>query len=235
MLLGLAVVVSGSIWLVVAGVVDIGRGASLTERLGSGTEQALGGVGSPLSGLFSGAVSLGIGAAMAAFLVYYVLVDWAALELGRPEPRPGYRHRHPDRRRRRRVGAPLRLSPTLSAVVTLVTSYVPYLGAIVSGTFATLIALGSEGVGTALVMLVAVLAVQNVVQTIVLARLASTALRLHPFVALGSTILGAALAGMLGAALSSPAVAVGLMVRRRLSGSAEPGDAGDDTEAGAQT
>ncbi|HSO64443.1 MAG TPA: AI-2E family transporter [Ornithinibacter sp.] len=276
-LLGLAGVVVGSIWLVVAGIVDqgpqiasqlaagldtlgawltsygvdISSGTSITDRLGSTTEQALGGVGSLLSGAFSSAVSIGIGAAMGAFLVYYVLVDWAPLS--------------------RWVGGHLGLdavtgtavvgdavvsvrryfwSLTLSAVttavliggtawalgvplaftiavITLVTSYVPYLGAIVSGAFATLIALGSNGIGTALVMLAVILVVQNVVQTIVLARLASTALSLHPIVVLGSTIIGAALAGMLGAALSSPAVAVAVMVHRRLSGRpAEGGGSG---------
>ena len=80
----------------------------------------------------------------------------------------------------------------------------PYLGAIVSGAFATLIALGSNGIETAIVMLVVILVVQNIVQTIVLVRLAGTALSLHPIVVLGATIIGAAVAGMLGAALASP-------------------------------
>ena len=104
------------------------------------------------------------------------------------------------------------------AIITLVTSYVPYLGAIISGAFATIIALGSAGLGAAIIMLVVILVVQNIVQTIVLARLASTALSLHPIVVLGATIVGAALAGVLGASLAAPAVAVGVQVQRRLSG-----------------
>ena len=67
------------------------------------------------------------------------------------------------------LGVPLAFT---IAVVTLVTSYVPYLGAIVSGAFATLIALGSNGIDTAIVILVVILVVQNIVQTIVLVRLA---------------------------------------------------------------
>ena len=102
-------------------------------------------------------------------------------------------------------------------VVTLVTSYVPYLGAIVSGAFATLIALGSNGIDTAIVILIVILVVQNIVQTIVLVGLAGNALSLHPIVVLGATIVGAAVAGMLGAALASPAVAVAILVQRRLS------------------
>ena len=70
-------------------------------------------------------------------------------------------------------------------VVTLVTSYVPYLGAIVSGAFATLIALGSNGIDTAIVILIVILVVQNIVQTIVLVGLAGNALSLHPIVVLG--------------------------------------------------
>ena len=43
------------------------------------------------------------------------------------------------------------------AVVTFVTAYVPFIGAFVAGAFAVLIALGSEGSTTALIMLVIVI------------------------------------------------------------------------------
>lgn len=271
-LLGLTVVVVGSIWLVVAGVVDqgpqiaaqvsagletvtawlhdrgidVGTGASWADQLGSATDQAVGGLAATLSGVFSSAVSMGIGVAMGAFLVYYVLVDWPSLtrwvgtHLGLDEA-TGTGIVDDAAVSVRRYFWSLTLSAVVTAVliggtawlldvplaftiavITLVTSYVPYLGAIVSGAFATLIALGAQGLGAALVMLAVILLVQNVIQTIVLVRLAGTALRLHPIVVLGSTIIGAALAGMLGAALSSPAVAVAIMVRRRLAESAAP-------------
>jgi predicted PurR-regulated permease PerM len=71
-------------------------------------------------------------------------------------------------------------------------------------------------------MLVVILVVQNIVQTIVLVKLAGNALSLHPIVVLGATIIGAAVAGMLGAALSSPAVAVAILVRRRLAEASTP-------------
>jgi len=267
-LLGLTAVVAGSVWLVVSGVlsqtpqvsqqltagldtvsswlashgVDVGSGATLTDQATSATGQAVGGLAGALSGLFSGLVSMGIGLAMAAFLVYYVLVDWDGLT--------GWVGRHLGLGAHtgaeivgdaalsvRRYFWALTLSALVTAVliggtawllgvplaftiavVTMVTSYVPYLGAIVSGAFATIIALGSQGLDAALVMLFVILVVQNIVQTIVLVKLAGTALSLHPIVVLGATIIGAALAGMLGAALSSPAVAVAIMVRRRLAG-----------------
>lgn len=267
-LLALAAVVVGSTWLVVDGIVeqgpqirtqvaggldavagwlsghgvDVPSGTEITDDLAAGGQQALGGAGAALSGLFSGLVSAGVGIAMSAFLLYYVLADWSTLS--------GWVGGHLGLSREtgtavvgdtvdavRRYFWALTLSALVTAVliggttwalgvplaftiavITFVTSYVPYLGAIVSGAFATLITLGSNGAGAALVVLLVVLVVQNVVQTIVLARLAGTALSLHPVVVLGATIIGAALAGMLGAALSSPAVAAAVAVRRRLSG-----------------
>ena len=81
---------------------------------------------------------------------------------------------------------------------------------------------GTNGLDAAIVMLVVILVVQNIVQTIVLVKLAGNALSLHPIVVLGATIIGAAVAGMLGAALSSPAVAVAILVRRRLAEAGTP-------------
>lgn len=265
-LLGLATVVIGSIWLVVAGIleqgpqirsqaqagldtlsswlasrgVDIGSGAAAADQVGSASGQALGGVVSALSGTVSSLVSIGIAAAMGAFLVYYVLSDWHRVTgwLGAHvglDPRTGTEIVGDAALSVRRYFWALTISAVVTAVliggtawllgvplaftiavVTLVTSYVPYLGAIVSGAFATLIALGANGLETAIVILVVILVVQNIVQTIVLVKLAGNALSLHPIVVLGSTIIGAALFGILGAALSSPAVAVAIMVRRRL-------------------
>ena len=267
-LLAVTLVVIGSAWLFVAGIVqqasqigtqlaaglgeidawleargvDLGTGDSLADQVTAGAEQSAGGAASLVSGVLSSAVSLGIGAAMAAFLIYYVLADWHGLT------RFVARHLTLDDDMGvavvddavvsvRRYFWSLTLSAVVTAVliggtawvldvplaftiavITLVTSYVPYVGAIISGAFATIIALGSAGLGAAVIMLVVILVVQNVIQTIVLARLASAALGLHPIVVLGATIVGAALAGILGATLAAPAVAVGVQVQRRLSG-----------------
>ena len=275
-LLGLAAIVLGSVWLVVSGVaqqapdigaqvtagldsisgwlkdqgVDIGSGAAVADQLGSATGEALGGAAAALSAAFSNVISFGVGAAMGSFLVYYVLVDWDQLtrwvggHLGLDADTGSLIVSDAATSVRRYFWA-LTLSAVVTAVliggtawvlgvplaftiavITPVTSYVPYLGAIVSGAFATIITLGSNGLGDALIMLFVILVVQNIVQTIVLVRLAGTALSLHPIVVLGATIIGAALAGMLGAALSSPAVAVAIMVRRRLAAREAGVDAG---------
>jgi predicted PurR-regulated permease PerM len=82
--------------------------------------------------------------------------------------------------------------------------------------FACLVALGSGDVTRALILLVVILVVQNVVQTIVATKLQSEKLRLHPIAGLVSTIVGAALAGLLGATLSAPVLASIIRVNRRL-------------------
>jgi predicted PurR-regulated permease PerM len=102
------------------------------------------------------------------------------------------------------------------ALVTFVTAYIPYLGAIFSGAFATLVALGSGGVSEALVVLVVVLLTQNLMQTLLLTRLSSSSLQIHPIVNLASTIIGATLAGIIGATLSAPLVAMVLAANRRV-------------------
>jgi len=106
--------------------------------------------------------------------------------------------------------------------VTFLTSYIPYLGAIFSGAFAFLVALGSGGLTDAIIVVIAVLVVQNVVQPIVQTKWTESALSLHPIVTFGSTIVGAAVAGILGAALSAPIVAMVIKISDRLRESDSP-------------
>ena len=225
-------------WLASRGV-GLGAG-SLVEELSELSAAALGGLPGYLPGLLSGTVSFAVGITIGTFLLYYVLTDWRTLtawvarhvgvrdEIGEGivEDTVGALRRYFGSLTLSAVvtavligGAAWLLGVPLAftiAVITLVTSYIPYLGAILSGAFATLIALGAAGPQSAVVMLVTVLVVQNIVQTVVLTRLTSTSLQLHPIVALGSTIIGATLAGALGAMLSAPAVAVWVLVVRRL-------------------
>ncbi|MFK5635847.1 MULTISPECIES: AI-2E family transporter [unclassified Ornithinimicrobium] len=215
--------------------------ASLREQAAELLAASMGGAASAyLPGLLTGTASFAIGIVVGTFLVYYILTDWngltawAARNLGVAgdvgagivEDTIGAVRRYFSSLTLSAVvtavligGAAWVLEVPLAftiAVITLVTSYVPYLGAIFSGAFATLITIGTTDARTALLMLLVVLVVQNIVQTVVLTRLTSTALRLHPIVTLGATIVGAALAGALGAMLSSPAVAVWILVLRRL-------------------
>ncbi|MGA8047147.1 MAG: AI-2E family transporter [Dermatophilaceae bacterium] len=225
-------------WLTTQGV-TLGED-SLQQQLSDLLGGILGGALTYLPSLLSGTVSFFIGIAIGGFLVYYMLVDWHGLTrwVGRnvgwtPEAGAGMVDDAVDAVRR--YFGSLTLSAVVTAVligaaawlldvplaftiavITLVTSYIPYLGAIFSGAFATVITLGAAGLQAAVIMLIVVLVVQNIVQTVVLTRLTSTALKMHPIVTLGSTIIGAAVAGALGAMLSAPAVAVWILIVRRL-------------------
>ncbi len=78
------------------------------------------------------------------------------------------------------------------AVVTLVTAYVPFIGAVVSGAFAVVLALASEGTNTALVMLVVVILANGMLQNIVQPIAFGATLDLNPLAVLIVTIAGGA-------------------------------------------
>jgi len=108
------------------------------------------------------------------------------------------------------------------ALVTFMTCYIPYFGAIISGAFAFLVALGTNGLTTAIILLVIVLVVQNVLQTVINARVMGDSLDLHPLVVLVVTMLGGIFGGLLGAALGAPLTALFMKAGKRLSAAFEP-------------
>lgn len=223
------------------GLWDPTGGAAAAESGLAGSITAMfGGIASWFGTIFSSIAAFVIGTGIAVFFLYYVLRDWHQLRdwLGRnlivDEELGGQFVEDATAAVRSYFGA-ITVSSFVTAVaigiaavvldvplagsialVTFVTSYVPYIGAIFSGTFAVLVALGSAGTREAWILLAVILVVQNVVQTIMLTKLSSDRLHLHPIVNLGSTIVGAAIAGLLGATLSAPTVAIVLLVRRRL-------------------
>ncbi len=104
------------------------------------------------------------------------------------------------------------------ALVTLITCYIPYLGAIVSGTFAGLVALGAGGVWEAAVVVGVIFGMQNIVDPIITNYKASDELQMNPIVTLVSTLGGGILFGALGATLASPIAAVLIGVRAKIKG-----------------
>ena len=230
--------------------IDIGTTSELMGQVTDFFTGSAAGLSSLLSGLLSNVASFVVGTLVAVFLLFYVLLDWHRLT------RWVSSHLAVDQAMGngvvddavssiRQYFGGLTISAVVTSVligasaalldvplafaialVTLVTSYVPYLGAIVSGAFATLIALGAQGPTVALIMLVVILVVQNVVQTLVLTRVTSDSLSIHPMVNLGSTIIGATLAGILGATLSAPLVAMVIRVRARLTAGPASGESG---------
>ena len=102
------------------------------------------------------------------------------------------------------------------ALVTMVTAYIPYLGAILSGAFAALVALGAGGVVDAVIILGVILGLQNILDPIVSNYVTSDKLQLHPIVTLVTTMGGGILFGALGATLANPLTAVLLDVREQV-------------------
>ncbi|MFQ3661881.1 MAG: AI-2E family transporter [Chloroflexaceae bacterium] len=199
--------------------------------------QVVAGIGSFFSSSFSGAITLFFGVFLSGFLLYYLLSDWhgvvgwLARNIGL-EPDIGERVIANTTQAVRRYFYALTLSSAVVSVtiggtmaliglplaftiglVTMVTSYVPYLGAIVSGVFACLVALGAGGVSAAVTVLLIVLLMQNIIQTIIQNRLASNQLHLHPLVTFIGTILGSMVFGVIGAMLSTPVIAAVIRAR----------------------
>jgi len=103
------------------------------------------------------------------------------------------------------------------AIVTFLTCYIPFFGAIISGAFAFTVALGANGLTTAVILLVIVLIAQNVLQTVINARVMGDSLNLHPLIVLVVTMLGGIFGGLLGAALGAPTAALLVNAAKRLS------------------
>ena len=99
-------------------------------------------------------------------------------------------------------------------VVTFLAAFIPMVGATVAGALATLIALVTNGPVTALIVLGAVILIQqlegNFLQPIVMAH----ALNLHALVILLSLAAGTVLGGLVGAVLAVPLTAVGWSITK---------------------
>ena len=211
-----------------------GDSDAFTKRIADG---AVGNAGA----IFSGIGSLFFGLFTFVFLLFYALTDWkrisdwAGRSLGVPEAIGAELFTGATNSVRQYfagvtisslvvatiigltmhlLGLPLAFT---IALVTFVTSYIPYLGAILSGAFACIVALGSGGVEQALVVLAVVLVTQNVLQAIMQTRITSQTMNVHPILNFGAAIVGAIAAGAIGAIIAPPLVATLLYAHRVLS------------------
>lgn len=114
------------------------------------------------------------------------------------------------------------------AVVVFVTAYVPFIGAFVSGAFAVLLALASEGTTDALIMLVIVILANGLLQNIVQPIAFGATLDLNPLVVLIVTIGVGSLFGMLGMVLAAPLTSAALHISRELAAAKAREIAGED-------
>jgi predicted PurR-regulated permease PerM len=90
------------------------------------------------------------------------------------------------------------------AIVTFVLAYIPFVGAFVSGAFAVILALASEGTTTALIMLVIVILANGLLQNIVQPIAFGATLDLNPLAVLIVTISAGGLFGMIGMIVAAP-------------------------------
>jgi predicted PurR-regulated permease PerM len=103
------------------------------------------------------------------------------------------------------------------AVVTFVTAYVPFIGAFVSGAFAVILALASEGTGTAATMLVIVLLANGLLQNVLQPVAFGATLGLNPLAVLVVTIAAGSLFGMIGLILAAPITSAAVHISRDLA------------------
>ncbi len=90
------------------------------------------------------------------------------------------------------------------AAVNFVAAYIPYLGAWSAGAFTVLLAYGSSGTTTALIMAVVVLLANGALQQMIQPIAFGAALGIHPLAVLIVTIAGGALFGTIGLVLAAP-------------------------------
>ena len=103
------------------------------------------------------------------------------------------------------------------AVVTFVTAYVPFIGAFVSGAFAVVLTLSSQGTTSAAIMLVIVLLANGLLQNIVQPIAFGATLDLNPLAVLIVTIGFGCLFGMTGLVLGAPLTSAALHISRELA------------------
>jgi putative heme transporter len=101
-------------------------------------------------------------------------------------------------------------------ILTFLAAFVPILGAVIAGVTAVLVGLVTGGVGTAVIVGVVALAVQQLDNDILAPWIYGRALALHPVVILVSVVAGGALFGIPGTLLAVPVVAVAVNVAKEL-------------------
>ncbi|MEW2489393.1 AI-2E family transporter [Streptomyces sp. NPDC048411] len=94
------------------------------------------------------------------------------------------------------------------AVFIFLFAFIPLVGAVISGALAVVVALVTEGVFTALMVLVVVLAVQQIEGHVLQPFILGRAVRVHPLAVVLSVAAGGMIAGIGGAVVAVPLVAV---------------------------
>lgn len=135
------------------------------------------------------------------------------------------------------VGAAILQVPFALAIglLVFVFSFIPIVGALLSGAVAVLLALVSHGFGVALIMLAVVIAVQQLESHVLQPFLLGRAVSVHPLAVILAIAAGSSVAGIVGALTAVPLAAVANAVGKHLlSGESEAeleAELGDPAEA----
>lgn len=119
------------------------------------------------------------------------------------------------------IGVPLVLP---LAVLTAISAFFPLVGAVVAGAVAALVALVSEGFGSALAVVGLVVIVQQIEGDVLSPLVLGKTLRLHPLVVLLALAIGTVVAGLVGAFIAVPLTAVAVSIARSLQTTEQPAD-----------
>lgn len=175
-----------------------------------------------------GAASLVVGCFFALIFLFFVLRDserfplWLAQIIGQdPEliiaidssTRSSFRGYFRGTAITALITAPIFIVPLLILRVPLVVpililyfvlSFVPYIGAWVTGVFAVLIAFGSGGATAAAIVGVSLVVSNGTIQNVVSSWALGSVLRMHPLAVMLATLVGGVVAGLLGMVLGPP-------------------------------
>ncbi len=205
------------------------------EQIRSNVERSLPdvakGVMGVVSGTFSGAVAFSLGTFFAFFLLFFMLRDlnlfpnWLA-RITKSDPavltevaasvKQSLRGYFRGIAITSVVTAPIFMVPLLLLRIPLaipifvlyfVLSFIPFLGAWITGAFAVLIAFGSGGASAAAIIGITFLISNGTIQSAVSSWALGSALRIHPVVVLLATMIGGTIAGMIGMILAAPLLA----------------------------
>lgn len=189
------------------------------------------GVLGAVSNTFSSAVSFGIGTFFAVFFLFFVLrdarafPDWLArtarldaelvddvTTIAKQSLRGYFRGIAVTAL----ITAPIFMIPLVLLAVPLAVpifvlyfflSFIPFLGAWLTGAFAVLIAFGSGGSTAALIVALSLLVSNGTIQSAVSSWALGASLKIHPVAVLLATLIGGTAAGILGMVLGAPLVA----------------------------
>nr|NLI50400.1 AI-2E family transporter [Propionibacterium sp.] len=183
------------------------------------------------SGSFSGALAFGMGTFFAVFFLFFVLRDsrhfpgwlsrvmsWDAnlTEEVVTVVRGSLRGYFKGVGITTLVTAPIFMVPLLLLNVPLAgsifilyfaLSFIPFLGAWITGAFAVLIAFGSGGASTAAIIGITFVISNGTIQSAVSSWALGSALRIHPMVVLLATLIGGTVLGLMGMVLAPPLAA----------------------------